>query len=302
MSTTEQWQRDGYLVSRGVFDAALIGALRAGCDATLDQWRRESVAEGEPGGYCHGPQAWVLIHLNHPKYYRERADCLARLLNAVADARVLEILDDIFRAPAVLTQINYYMDPSETRATAWHRDSQFFHGVDSEEEREAIGHEGDPPRAIHMHIPLARTRASEIVPGSHVRLDGEEEGRIRRDAPGSDTMPGALGLALEPGDLGFFHVNALHRGIYTQGVLRRTIAVTFTRASDPYLATAESMAERVGYVASYQPWFLKRGYLDGCVPAARGFYERFIDVHRESWREEYVGSLHARLREYFTEH
>ena len=78
--------------------------------------------------------------------------------------------------------------------------------------------EADPPRELHMHIPLVATAASELVPGSHRRWDTPEETHIRRNDPKSDAMPGAFRLELEPGDLAFFHVNSLHRGLYYQGV------------------------------------------------------------------------------------
>ena len=48
--------------------------------------------------------------------------------------------------------------------------------------------EGDPPREVHMHIPLVGTSASEVVPGSHVRSDTPEESRIRQEDSHSDKM------------------------------------------------------------------------------------------------------------------
>ena len=113
-------------------------------------------------------------------------------------------------------------------------------------------------------------------------------------------MPRALRLSLEPGDLAFFHTNTLHRGLYPAGVLRRTIAVTYTRVSAPWPLTAEAMKRSGGYEAPYQPWFLKPGYLDGCTVGAREFHQRLIDVHRDNWRVEYLETLPAKLRAYYT--
>ena len=91
MNQTEKWHREGYLVFRNLFDAALIAKLQEACNNPLDQWQRESVAEGEPGMHCYGPTAWVMLHLNHPKYHRQHPECLAALLNTVADPSVLRI-------------------------------------------------------------------------------------------------------------------------------------------------------------------------------------------------------------------
>lgn len=300
MTTTEKWQRDGYLLLREVLAPATVEALRISCDGSLDQWRRESTAEGEPGGYCHKPDAWIMLHLNHPKYHRPHPKGLAALLNAIAHPRVLAILDDVFRESSVITQINYYIDPSETRPANWHRDCQFTARRTGEDESKLIEREGDPPREIHLHIPLAATKASEVVPGSHLRADTAEENHIRSEDPHSDEMPNARRLPLEPGDVAFFHVNTLHRGSYEAGVLRRTIAVTFNRVSDPRPATAETMAHRTGYVPSYQPWFRKPDYLDDCSPAAREFYQRFIDVYEDSWKLDLLEGLPPGVQRYYS--
>jgi len=196
----------------------------------------------------------------------------------------------------------YYIDPpGETRIGNWHRDSQFFRSGDEEAEHGDIIAEADPPREMHMHIPLVPTAASELVPGSHNRWDTPEERNIRLNDPVNGEMPGALRLNLEPGDLAFFHVNALHRGLYYQGVPRRTIAVTFSRQSEVRKATAETMKAWRGYIATYQPWLLKPGYLDGVSDSARELFERFIDTYRDSWKPEYLDELGAPRQAYFTE-
>jgi len=77
-------------------------------------------------------------------------------------------------------QINYYIDPpGETRIGGWHRDCQFFPGMDEEAQKRAVAEEADPPRELHMHIPLVPTHATEVVPGSHNRWDTPEEFQIR---------------------------------------------------------------------------------------------------------------------------
>ncbi len=115
-------------------------------------------------------------------------------------------------------------------------------------------------------------------------------------------MPGALRIELEPGDLAFFHVNSIHRGLYPHGVPRRTIAVSFGRAAHPRKATPEMMKAWQGYVSSYQPWFLKPSYLQGCSPSTQVFFQRFIDVYRDSWKTEYLSELDPKLQEYFTKY
>jgi hypothetical protein len=281
MTITEQWRQDGYLKLPGVLDLPVVNLLRLDCERSFDRWKETSDPDVEPGGFAYGPQGWVLLHLNHPKYHTGDSESLPRLLNVVGDPRVQDILRDIFREDAVMCQINLYVNPPEHRNGGWHRDCQFYpENLDDEEA--VICREADPPREIHMHIPLIPTAATELVPGTHCIPDTDEQHYIRWEHPESDDMPGARSVELEPGDLAFFHVNSIHRGRYFSDVPRRTIAITFVRATDTRSNDAQQMKQRNGYVAHYQPWFLKAGYLDGCSPEARQFYDRFVSYCSDS--------------------
>ena len=305
MNYRKQWQDQGYLVVRGAFDATRISRLHEVCETAFGQWRRESSRESEPGGNFgnyYGPKGWIMVHLNHPKYHRADPASLPCLLDAIAEPLGQTILRDLFQEEPLFAQANYYFDPpGETRIGDWHRDCQFFCPNDEDAERRSVVEEADPPRELHMHIPLVATAASELVPGSHRRWDTPEERRIRLHEPLCESMPGAKRLHLEPGDLAFFHVNTIHRGLYYQGVPRRTIAVTFSRKSQVRKATAELMKAWNGYVCTYQPWALKTGYLDGASDSTRELFGRFIETYRDSWKPEYLVPELGPLRQaYFT--
>lgn len=302
MNIHQQWREQGYLVLRQAFDAQRIAVLHETVESALQQWQ-QSPPENEPGQYGYGPDAWVMLHLNHARYYHDHPERLAVLLQSVADPLVLPILREVLGEEPLLLQINAYINPpGNSRIGAWHRDCQFYsEDNDEQREREILREEADHPRELHMHIPLVTTQASEVVPGSHRRPDTDAESQIRRHDSQSDAMPGALQLKLEPGDLAFFHVNALHRGNYFQEVPRRTIAVTYGRTSAPRQPTAEWMKAWNGYVASYQPWFLQPGYLDDLDDEARAFYQRFIEMYSPNWTPELLVPLSAGRREYYSQ-
>ena len=94
-------------------------------------------------------------------------------------------------------------------------------------------------------------------------------------------------------------VKAMHRGTYELGWTRRTVAVSFCVADQADMPTTESLVERNGYDHVYQPWFLQEGYLDGCTPGSRRFWERFCAVYSGSWPREYCDGLEDELRGYF---
>lgn len=231
MSIESDWDRDGYLALRGMLDPTTVYAVKEACDHALAQWQANSTADSEPGQWWNNAQAWVMLHLNHAKYYEGRQALLVRLLNAIATPTAIDAVTRVMRVmrdEPVFMQANYYLDPSQAFANGghWHRDCQFFAGNDEAVERRLFAEESDPPRELHMHIPLVATRATGVVPGSHKRWDTTEQFfRRRHDSCGD--FPGGIRLPMEPGDIGLFHVNSIHRGYYEVGVPRRTIAVTF---------------------------------------------------------------------------
>lgn len=284
MSLRSHWQRDGYLVLPRVLEPTAVHALREAADHALAQWRANSSADSEPMSCWNSPEGWILIHLNHPKYYEARPELLARLLNAVATPAAIDAITQVMGEPPLFMQANFYLDPpvrSPSGGGHWHRDCQFFARGEFDEQR-LRELEADPPRELHLHIPLEPTAASGIVPGSHARWDTPEELAVRRHNPSGD-MPGGIRLHLQPGDLAMFHVNTIHRGYYEVGVPRRTIAVTFSAASRPRPFDPNWWKMTRGYVASFQPWFRKPGYLAGAEPHTLRLFQRYIDAYSHEW-------------------
>ena len=232
---------NGVAILPDVLSGSEVAALRTACDSCLEQWKASSTAHNQPSAYCWGPEAWILIHLNHPDFFASDATrpFLPRILNAVASPAILSGLrkifgvDDMGGPDCTIRQINYYIDPPrQGRPPNWHRDSQFFAGGDNELERRTIAEEANPTREVHVHIPLLPTTHSGFVPGSHLRWDTPEEHRVRMAVDeasgtrGCGEIQGGCELQLEPGDASIFHVNGLHRGRYDVGYMRRTIAIT----------------------------------------------------------------------------
>lgn len=226
----------------------------------------------------------------------------ARLLDSICHPTLAKTVRCMFQGDFHLAQCNLYKDPPKWGAShSWHRDSQFFAGGGLEgkplsdqdqidrREQELIAAEASPPHDLHMHIPLESTQpnagcASAVVPGSFNRWDTPEERRVRAEG-GSGEMPGQLRLSMNVGDVGFFHVNCLHRGPSPADGddkhVRRTIAVTWTNSARPYPITKDSMLARKGYVASYQPWILLPGYTEGCRPPTVALVEHGASLLRD---------------------
>lgn len=271
-----QWENEGYVVVRKLFEPARAERLRAIADRILAQWRVENPETGKPGG---APSATVMRHLNHPGYFRQGATGLGELLDAVADPQVLTVAHTILGEEPLFRCTSCFFDPLEnSRDGDWHRDSQFG-TPDEAEEQKILAQLSRSGTSIQLQIALAPSADVEVVPGSHLRWDTPAEYTIRKADGGknnrSNEMPGALRLALDAGDAALFNPYGIHRGRYHTGRLRRTLMFTYTKRSAPYRD-----------YFSNQPWFLEPGYLDEVKPATRAFFEPFVKMYQDFWLEK----------------
>jgi ectoine hydroxylase-related dioxygenase (phytanoyl-CoA dioxygenase family) len=273
---SRQWHDEGYIVVRALVDGARCARLLAFCENILAQWREKNPETGEAGG---GVDATVMRHLNHPGYFsRENVQDKRDILRLVADAKVLDICRAILLEEPLFRCTSLFMNPQEKSLDGnWHRDSQ-FHCPDEEDEKRFIAAGGDGGGSVQLQIALAPSDDVEVVPASHRRWDTAAEYAIRR-ADGqtknrSNNMPGALRVALEPGDAVAFNPRGLHRGRYHADKLRRTLMLTYTKTSAPHFD-----------YFSDQPWFVMPGYLDGLDAETSAFFLRFIEQYKENWQE-----------------
>ncbi len=296
----EQFRREGYVVLQGVFADRVDELARIG-ERMIDQFRNADTEDEVPGKKRYGPRVRSILHMNHPRWHRGRPQDLTAILNAVSDPQVTAMADALLEEPAIFQQANFYMNPEESWEGGWHRDGQYdiYDILDKEKQIAVMEADAVPAREVHMHIALWPSAAFEMVPGSHRRWETDEQYDIRMNDYFSDAMPGRMPVKLEAGDVGFVHVNSIHRGLYPSDVRRRTIFVTWGIASRPRTPNREDMMTLCGAVPTFQPWFNWPGYLEGVSPAAREVFERFIKLYQDSWKPEYAAELSEQLQPYF---
>ena len=273
-SSAEQWVREGYVVLRGIYSAERTQRLEEICERILAQWRECNPETGKPGGTR---DSHSMRHLNHAGYFANGEPGFSELMDAIADPRVLGICATILRDEPLFRCTSLFMNPLDTSTDGnWHRDSQFLH-PDIEEEREIVAAQGGEGHAVQLQIALVPSEDVEVVPSSHLRWDTAEEFAIRhgddKKNSRSNAMPGALRVALEPGDAVAFNSMGLHRGRYHADKLRRTLMLTYTKRSIP----------KFDYFSN-QPWFDTPGYLDRLTRRTRAFFEPFITEYGKQWR------------------
>ncbi len=270
-----QWRSQGFVVLRGVLAAARAARLRGICDDVLEQWRKRDPQTGRPGG---ASDATVMRHLNHPAYFAGGAPGREELLRLVVEPRLLDLARTILGEEPMFRCTSYFFNPiGQNLDGEWHRDSQYM-TPDEASERAMLLEGGDSGSGVQLQVALVPSDDVEIVPGSHLRYDTPEEYAIRRADGGksnrSNTMPGALRLALSAGDAAAFNSLGLHRGRYYADRLRRTVMITYTKRSMP-----------VRDYFSNQPWFLNPAYRARIPAEAESFFARFIATDGEFWRQ-----------------
>jgi len=272
----QQWEAEGYVVVRNMLDREQSAKLLPICETILAQWRVDNPETGKPGGTA---EATVMRHLNHTGYFGEHPEWLPTLLDVVADPSVLNVARTILGEEPLFRCTSFFFNPlAGGKEGNWHRDSQFTIPDDAQEKAK-LGKLASSGDSIQMQIALIPSADVEYVPGSHLRWDSDAEYGIRKADGGIHNreggMPGALRLALEPGDAALFNPYGLHRGRYQTQPDRRTLMLTYTKSSVP-----------CADYFSNQPWFLTPGYLDGVKPATRAFFEPFIAEYKAFWLEK----------------
>jgi hypothetical protein len=270
---SEHWKANGFVVLHDVLDVAQTARLRRICDGVLEQWRRRDPQTGMPSD----PNATVMRHLNHPDYFALGAPGLGDVLELAAHPKLLDLARVLLGEEPMFRCTSYFMNPLQTSLDGeWHRDSQYMTSDESLEKELVLGG-GDTGAGVQLQVALVPSDDVEIVAGSHLRYDTPEEYAIRRSEGGrnnrSNHMPGATRVSLRAGDAAAFNSLGVHRGRYHADKLRRTVMLTYTKASRP---TSDYF--------SNQPWFLSPAYRARIPPSTEAFYQRFIATYEDWWR------------------
>lgn len=217
---TERYERDGYLIIRGIFQGERLRALRARADAFVDEcWAQPTLAGQRRLDLIQPPPASPPV----------------ALLEAIADPWVLGVSEVIQRSALVA---NTYQMSVDSVDMYWHRDQVF---LPKEVPWDIAGYHAEVPFSqIQWNLPLLDDDYLHIIPGSHRRHDpGQDALAARSQAEGRfiAEMPGALTVRLAAGDGVVYNNNLLHGVRRPAGQpVRRTLHWYWTLAdhADPY--------------------------------------------------------------------
>eukprot|EP01052_Picozoa_sp_SAG31_P029136 SAG31_NODE_2873_length_4972_cov_3.088241_5_plen_349_part_00 len=305
------WERDGILIVRKLFDSERIQRLQAVADQLLDIFYRSS--DGRQEG------ATSIFQVHDPsKFFPVGSWQLREILEAAADPKVVELArtcccggpaadlseDPLFSHTSIF--FNSRDDGANAKRTEsarydssgccgeWHRDAQYIKPIEAQEKQLVLQPDEEPGgRMFQIQCALLPSQHFEYVRGSHARWDTAEEYRIRkgRDSgvvPGaqlagservyrfSDKMPGAERELLQPGDALVFNPWVLHRGHYTERAGPRR-SFMWTYGKGPRASFYANQSHLDGFTD--QPWMLEPEYTTGLTTSAKRVFAKFVSIY-----------------------
>jgi hypothetical protein len=238
----EELRRTGVTVARGLLDPARTERLREVAGGVRASYLRRDPVSGHRG-FLVSP--WCIPYVDHPAFYEDAPGWwFPELMSLLADAGLRGLWRDATGEEPELVAAELYFDPpmphpvdavmqtlaAPDGAGRWHRD--VYAPMDDDAERAALLRGGPARPGGHLiEVDLVPSDAFEYVPGSHARWDTPLELAARKHgatmAERTRALPGARRIALEAGDVALADANGIHRGWYTHGVPRRTVAIWY---------------------------------------------------------------------------
>jgi len=256
----KHWRVHGFAVIPGFLSAEEIEPLRRICDHVLEQ-----AIEEEPRRAA----ARNIAYLTERRYFRSREDDLLKLLEFIADDRIVSMLMHIGGEMPLFHNTQYFYNPTQSHDGEWHRDTQFLAPEETLERRRMKQHTG-----VHFRVAFLPDRQLEYVPGSEQRWDTPGELEIRKgDHLTHPYMPGRTTIELAPGDACLSHAWGIHRGTYRVDIPRRTLDIIYGW----------------GGVCDYAPpppmCFSEAKLLARLSPNGQKVFDCFIRSYETHWKE-----------------
>jgi ectoine hydroxylase-related dioxygenase (phytanoyl-CoA dioxygenase family) len=258
---TQDWNDFGLVVIPGFLDQSEITELRCICDHVLEQVLAEAPDCANRSN---------IAYLTERKYFHGHEADLLRLLEFIADRRIVSVLTRLSGELPLFHNTQYFYNPETVSWDGdWHRDTQFL-APESVQERERMKHH----TGVHFRVAFLADCQLEYVPGSERRWDVPAELEIRKGAQRNrPAMPGRRKIELAAGDACLFHAWGIHRGTYCADIPRRTLDIIYGWGGACDYSPPPSMC------------FTELDLLARLSSGARNFFDYFVQTYKRHWSE-----------------
>jgi len=211
-----QYQKEGYLVLKGILRQVDLARLSALVEPIYQAWFKDNEA------LIFEHKMLNMHSLTRPEYFFDEVQNRARLFDAIAHPKLIEVADKVFGEGLYFHNTQLFFNPTNSaRRPYWHRDMQYSPFSESDLMAE-LGNMLN----LHFRIPFIKETGIELVPGTHQRWDNSEEGKVRLELDGhlnSDKLSGSKLITLDVGDVLIFNAQMLHRGNYALNSERKAL-------------------------------------------------------------------------------
>jgi hypothetical protein len=219
---TAAYVREGFLIQRQVLSQSRLSPLIEVVARLIEAGRQKRL----PVSFLDEAQRIPIGSLAHVLWSRPFRPALVAEAPAIGNWLHVHI-DPLVRS--LLGQEAVILDATIFFAGGGKAVSGGFHRDDPDSIEQGLDRSSlvaDALRHCSIHVPLRpHDRFHQLVPRTHVRpLTTEEQGL--RCKP-EETMPGAITIDLDPGDVLYRHPTILHRGTNAEGKERCTIIVGY---------------------------------------------------------------------------
>lgn len=218
----DQYSESGYFVIRDYFSESEILSLRKVISIFHDSWKRDNEK-------FYNEEAFNSSLITGSQYLSsvERIE----LFNFISSKKMMAVIDLLIPVNPVFMNTQLFFNPvNAQQKDFWHRDCQYDHDIESQ--KRII----KETQVVHLRVPLFDELGMELVPGTHLRWDTDEEFGVRYELGeklSSDSLAGGEKVALSAGDLLVFSADMIHRGLY--GMDRLALDVLVFDSADDYV-------------------------------------------------------------------
>ena len=206
---TNEWKNDyddrGYFVIRNYFSHSEIESLKQVILTFHQAWKKDNRRFYEE-------EAFNSSLITGSQYLAEndRVD----LFNFISSNKMINLMQSIVPNNPTFMNTQLFFDPfNHQQVNFWHRDCQYDYDI--EDQKKVIQN----TQVVHLRVPLFDEPGMEIVPGSHIRWDNDEEFAVRQEENkhvSNEPLSTGKKIALNVGDILVFSADMIHRGLYGQ--------------------------------------------------------------------------------------
>lgn len=203
-ANTDEASALGYTKIAQAFSKTDIDKIKSVCLKHHEAWKKDNLE-------FYQSSAINSAYLTAPDYLTDEERLT--LFRYIANSDMVELAKNILQTDVRFMGTQLFFNPyNANQPNYWHRDPQYH--LDEQAQQDILK---GSQRVWHFRIALEDEPGIELVPGSHLKWDSEEERQVRLQLDGHknhEALSTGQAIPLKAGDMLAFSAMAIHRGLY----------------------------------------------------------------------------------------